>query len=569
MILSTFTDHSTLFKNDVLEKIFKFLKSSDAEEKFLAAKIVLKFLETPKRYCIVGTKLVALIECALMCTNDSAPGNVLTGIRILAILFDIEEDISETVFKLGGLAAVIQHCTSKDLGVLEACAQAILMVILNGEKNCENLLMKTDSMTQWFVPLINIYSNQTIKLYAYLSLIYLRTIRGANNEIFRNGFIDDFVQWISDEDTYKRLLCDYSMKSIDKKRLIKQILPLLTESCKVSQAFGSFWIYCEVKKTTKDLTNQTVYFKAEKVVRALQRIVLMSVEVAQKFAALVLEVIGKKVPSLVRLDVIQWTVIERNEWLDVIGFSHFKENFGETKVSDLFHVTCSELKEKFFIYDNSKRKEFLEEIHILMRMKQKTMTKTASRIAKASSFIIKNKNNVGSKSNNVMANGTSRSMEASPIEEIVFLPLKPTKIKKKTDVFISYRRSNGSDLASLLKTRLTFAGFKIFFDVDSLRSGHFGNSLIKNVRKARNFILLLTPNALDRCLIDRENKDWVKIEILEALSSNCNIVPVVKDFDMKVFEDEKFPDDMKPLINYNQVLWHHDSQNGSFEKILE
>ena len=82
-------------------------------------------------------------------------------------------------------------------------------------------------------------------------------------------------------------------------------------------------------------------------------------------------------------------------------------------------------------------------------------------------------------------------------------------MSKTLDCFISYRRSNGSQLASLLKVHLTLRGFSVFIDVERLEAGKFDNNLLNSIRQAKNFILVLTPSALDRCIEDYDQKDWV------------------------------------------------------------
>ena len=71
-------------------------------------------------------------------------------------------------------------------------------------------------------------------------------------------------------------------------------------------------------------------------------------------------------------------------------------------------------------------------------------------------------------------------------------------LDKSLDVFISYRRSNGSQLASLLKVLLTIRNLSVFLDVDRLEAGKFDNNLLQSIRSARNFVLVLTPGAMDR-----------------------------------------------------------------------
>lgn len=82
-------------------------------------------------------------------------------------------------------------------------------------------------------------------------------------------------------------------------------------------------------------------------------------------------------------------------------------------------------------------------------------------------------------------------------------------MNKTLDVFVSYRRSNGSQLASLLKVHLELRGFTVFIDVDRLEAGKFDNNLLNSIRQAKNFLLVLTPSALERCIDDAEQKDWV------------------------------------------------------------
>lgn len=88
-------------------------------------------------------------------------------------------------------------------------------------------------------------------------------------------------------------------------------------------------------------------------------------------------------------------------------------------------------------------------------------------------------------------------------------------LDKSLDVFVSYRRSNGSQLASLLKVHLQLRGFTVFIDVERLEAGKFDNNLLQSIRRSKHFLLVLTPQALDRCIADAECKDWVhRVSIL-------------------------------------------------------
>lgn len=123
--------------------------------------------------------------------------------------------------------------------------------------------------------------------------------------------------------------------------------------------------------------------------------------------------------------------------------------------------------------------------------------------------------------------------------------------EKSLDVFVSYRRSNGSQLASLLKVLLQMRGFSTFIDIERLEAGKFDCNLINSIRQAKHFILVLTPGALDRCIGDTECKDWVHKEIVEALKSNCNIIPVVENFEWP--QPEELPEDMRAVCRFNGI----------------
>jgi len=136
---------------------------------------------------------------------------------------------------------------------------------------------------------------------------------------------------------------------------------------------------------------------------------------------------------------------------------------------------------------------------------------------------------------------------------------------KSHDAFISYRRSTGSQLASLLKVHLQLRNYSVFIDVERLEAGKFDNNLLESIRLAKYFLLVLTPNALDRCMGDDERKDWVHREICTALESNCKIIPIIDNFQWPQPED--LPEDMRAVCYFNGVRWVHDYQDACVEKV--
>lgn len=94
----------------------------------------------------------------------------------------------------------------------------------------------------------------------------------------------------------------------------------------------------------------------------------------------------------------------------------------------------------------------------------------------------------------------------------------------KYDIFISYRRDGGEVTARILRDSLTERGYNVFFDVESLRSGAFNTKIYSVIDECKDFILILSPNALDRC---RNADDWVRREVEYALEKKKNVIPIL------------------------------------------
>lgn len=76
-------------------------------------------------------------------------------------------------------------------------------------------------------------------------------------------------------------------------------------------------------------------------------------------------------------------------------------------------------------------------------------------------------------------------------------------------LFGMFKTNFFSSKCSLLKVHLQLRGFSVFLDIDRLRAGKFDENLLMNIRLAKHFLLVLTPSALDRCIGDDEQQDWI------------------------------------------------------------
>eukprot|EP00051_Salpingoeca_urceolata_P005340 m.72404 g.72404 ORF g.72404 m.72404 type:complete len:808 (-) comp14247_c0_seq2:66-2489(-) len=132
------------------------------------------------------------------------------------------------------------------------------------------------------------------------------------------------------------------------------------------------------------------------------------------------------------------------------------------------------------------------------------------------------------------------------------------------DVFISYRRSNGSQLASLLKIHLQNRGLRVFLDVEQLGVGAFDDALLDNLHRSKAVVVVLTEGSLDRTLTEAAGSDWMRTEINTSLTLSKRIVPVLFEFQFP----SELPSDIADITRYNGVHWPHLWQDAAIDRIL-
>ena len=91
-----------------------------------------------------------------------------------------------------------------------------------------------------------------------------------------------------------------------------------------------------------------------------------------------------------------------------------------------------------------------------------------------------------------------------------------------SQIFISYRREGGEIMAQLLYDKLIARGYTVFYDMESLKGGRFDSKLLEEIEKAEDFVLILPPHGLDRCISEG---DWVHREIKRAIDCKKTLFP--------------------------------------------
>lgn len=137
------------------------------------------------------------------------------------------------------------------------------------------------------------------------------------------------------------------------------------------------------------------------------------------------------------------------------------------------------------------------------------------------------------------------------------------------DIFISYRRDGGFELAKHLYDLLSRDGYTVSFDIDTLRNGDFDKALINNIDNCQDFILIVDSKAFDRVFdtsFPIEN-DWMRQELAHTLKLNKNIVPIflegVTGFPAGL------PEDISAITKKNALIYNKNYFDDFYRKLQE
>lgn len=133
------------------------------------------------------------------------------------------------------------------------------------------------------------------------------------------------------------------------------------------------------------------------------------------------------------------------------------------------------------------------------------------------------------------------------------------------NIFISYRREGGFETAKLIFDCLCRKGYRVFFDMETMRSGRFNVQLYDRIEQCRDFVVIFSPGAFEER--PREN-DWFRLEIAHALECRKNIIPVfLRGFELP--KRETLPEDIADVVDYQGVAASQELFDASLERLCK
>jgi len=136
------------------------------------------------------------------------------------------------------------------------------------------------------------------------------------------------------------------------------------------------------------------------------------------------------------------------------------------------------------------------------------------------------------------------------------------------EIFISYRRNGGDILAKLLYETLRNKKYSVFFDHESLSAGVFGKKILSTIKQAKDVIIVLTKDCLERC---KSRDDWMFLEINEAIKNGKNITLVFSETFNMPSADEllEYPKEIQKMLTYQGYLINIEHYDNTLKKICD
>ncbi|XP_065137080.1 NAD(+) hydrolase SARM1 [Paramisgurnus dabryanus] len=567
-----------------LELLLQLLQTPAVEITYESAKLLEQILVTENRDYVARMGLGVVLNLTRE-QEDAQLARSVSG--ILEHMFKHTEETSAQLITNGALDTLLYWCRGTDPTVLRHCAVALANCAMYGGHRCQRLMIEKQA-ADWLFPLAFSKEDELIRFHACLAVAILAANREIEKEVVKSGTLELVEPFIAslDPDEFARNLLD-STDSMQGRTAadLQHLLPLLDGTRLEGKCIAAFYLCVET--SIKSRQRNTKIFHEIGAVQSLKKIVMYSSNgTVCSLAKRALKMMGEDVPRRILSSVPNWKVGEVQTWLQQIGFSSFSDQFQELQVDgdQLLNITEQDLIHDLGMNSGLTRKRFLRDLRVLKtyanystcdpnnladwladidpRFRQYTYGLVQSGVDRKCITHITDQQ---LHSDCHIENGIHRAKIISSARR----PVKPSLTDSQPagpDVFISYRRTTGSQLASLLKVHLQLRGFSVFIDVEKLEAGRFEEKLITSVQRARNFILVLSANALDKCMGDVAMKDWVHKEIVTALNGKKNIVPVIDNF---VWPDPAtLPEDMSTILKFNGIKWSHEYQEASIEKIL-
>lgn len=464
---------NTLRSSGGLDLLMKNCVARDRDLQFSSARLLEQCLTTENRSHVVDNGLEKVVNVACVCTKNLKTDHSRVGTGILEHLFKHSEGTCSDVIRLGGLDAVLFECRKNDVETLRHCAMALANLSLYG--GAENQIhMINRKVPMWLFPLA-FHDDDNIKYYACLAIAVLVANKEIEAEVLKSGTLDLVEPFVTSHNPSEFAKSNLAHAHGQSKHWLQRLVPVLSSNREEARNLAAFH-FCMEAGIKKEQGN-TEIFREIGAIEPLKTVASCPNAIASKFAAQALRLIGEEVPHKLSQQVPLWSVEDVSQWVKQIGFTEYIKNFYDSRVDGdlLLQLTEENLREDIGISNGIRRRRFKRELENLKKMADYSSKDVAcinyflQNIGPEFSIYTYSMLNAGVDKESLknlmeeqlivecgITNSIHRTRILNSIKclETSLAMSSEDSMDKTLDVFVSYRRSNGSQLASLLKVSL-------------------------------------------------------------------------------------------------------------------
>ena len=215
------------------------------------------------------------------------------------------------VIQWGGLNMVLHECRKHDIQTLRHCAVTLANLSLYGGELTHEEIIKS-KVPMWLSLLASHY-NDSIKYYACLASAALVTHRELEAIVLQSGVLSLVESLVTNYNP-----CTFARSSLayvygHSPNWLQQLVPMLNSKYEEARNLAAFHFCAEAE--IKKMKGSTKPLNDINVARSLCKIASRPNEIASKFAAKSLKIIGEEVPEKLIQQVPLWSVKDVKQWL--------------------------------------------------------------------------------------------------------------------------------------------------------------------------------------------------------------------------------------------------------------
>jgi hypothetical protein len=138
-------------------------------------------------------------------------------------------------------------------------------------------------------------------------------------------------------------------------------------------------------------------------------------------------------------------------------------------------------------------------------------------------------------------------------------------------VFISYRRKNHT-AAHSIRLHLEKNNYDVFMDVQNIKAGRFDLQIFEAINSRRHFLVILTPDSLERCTNadgSPNTTDWLRREIEHAIQTEKNVIPLRMEGFEFAGNSKYLTGSLEDLANFQSIKFDPEYYDYALERLLK